>query len=191
MSALEKFLYFSEAQYLEFEKTTSIRHEYVNGSIHAMAGANEQNNLITGNIFFALRASAGAKKNGCRVFASDMKFRSLTGDFYYFPDVMMVCDQEDSAAYYKEKPCFIAEVSSVSTASIDRREKWLTYSHVPSLRYYLLVDANQRQVEYYVKDAQNQWQTAFLEEGETLDIDCENYHAVLDINMIYADVIFA
>jgi hypothetical protein len=45
MSALEKFLYFSEAQYLEFEKTTSIRHEYVNGSIHAMAGANEQHNL--------------------------------------------------------------------------------------------------------------------------------------------------
>lgn len=33
-------------------------------------------------------------KNGCRVFASDMKFRALTGDFY-LPNVMMVCDQED------------------------------------------------------------------------------------------------
>ena len=34
-------------------------------------------------------------KNGCRVFASDMKFRALTGDFDYLPDVMIVCDQED------------------------------------------------------------------------------------------------
>jgi Uma2 family endonuclease len=37
--------------YLEFEKTTPIRHNYINGAIYAMAGANEQHNLITGNIF--------------------------------------------------------------------------------------------------------------------------------------------
>ena len=75
----------------------------------------------------------------------------------------MVCDQEDNAPYYKEKPCLIAKVSSMGTVNIDHREKWLTYSQVPSLRYYMLVGANQKQVEHYVRDAQNQWQTAFLE----------------------------
>lgn len=51
-----------------------------------------------------------------------------------------------------------------------------------------------KQMEYYVRYAQNQWRTSFLDEGETLDIHCEHFHAVFrykDINMIYADVIFA
>lgn len=63
------------------------------------------------------------------------------------------------------------------------------------LHDYMLVDANQKkQMEYYVRYAQNQWRTSFLDEGETLDIHCEHFHAVFrykDINMIYADVIFA
>ena len=58
------------------------------------------------------------------------------------------------------------------------------------MRYYLLISANQIQVEYFVRDAQDEWQTALLEADETLTIDCENYHAVLSLSYIYEDVVF-
>ncbi len=191
MSALKKPLYFTEADFLAFDATTDVKHEYVDGYIHAMAGASERHNLITGNIFLKLRLSAGGKNNHCRVFTSDMKFRAENGSFYYFPDVMLVCNQNDDNQFYKEQPCFIAEVTSISTEKIDRREKWVTYSKVDTLRYYLLVDSTQKLVEYYFRDEQNQWQAAILEADETLEIECENYRAVLDLNSIYEDVTFS
>ncbi len=186
MSALRKPFYFSEADYLAFDATTDLKHEYVNGYIHAMAGASERHNRITMNMGFHLRAAA--RGSHCGVFLSDMKFRAEQGHFYYFPDVMLVYNQDDDDQFYKENPFFIAEVSSVSTKKIDRREKWLTYSKVESLRYYLLADSSKKFVEYYFRDEQNQWQAAILEDGETLEIECENYRAVLDVDSIYEDV---
>ena len=186
MGVLKKQLIFNETAFLAFDETMAIRHEFVDGYIYAMAGASEPHNRITMNIGFHLRASASGSH--CGVFLSDMKFRAENGRFYYYPDVMLVCNQTDDNQFYKEQPCFIAEVQSQSTAIIDRREKWLTYSKVPSLRYYLLVDSLEKSVEYFVRDSQDEWQTAFLEGDEKLDIECENYHAVLDLNAIYEDV---
>ena len=37
--------------YLEFEKTAELRHEFVDGFVFAMAGASNDHNLITGSIF--------------------------------------------------------------------------------------------------------------------------------------------
>lgn len=190
MSALKKPFHFSEADYLAFDAKTDIKHEYVGGYIHAMAGASERHNLITGNIFLRLRLSAGGKNNHCRVFSSDMKFREENGQFYYFPDVMLVCNQEDDNQFYKEKPCFIAEVSSKSTQVTDRREKLTIYSNVPSLNYYLIVDSTQKRVEYFRRDAKGQWLSGFLEDDEILDVRCEDYRAMLDLNSIYEDVVF-
>jgi Uma2 family endonuclease len=81
MSALHKKPYLREQAYLEFEEQSNIKHEYVDGEIYAMAGASEQHNLITGNIFFNLR---NATRGGhCKVFTSDMKLRMKNGQFYY------------------------------------------------------------------------------------------------------------
>lgn len=47
-----------------------------------------------------------------------------------------------------------------------------------------------KKVEYFVRDAQGEWQTALLEADETQTIDCENYHTVLSLSDIYEDVVF-
>ena len=200
MSALQKKRYITEQEYLDFEEASDVKHEYVNGEIyamenddgeiHGMAGASEQHNLITGNLFFHLRAASRGKGGKCKVFASDMKFRAEDGDSYYYPDVILGCSSDDNDRFYKEKPCFIAEVLSKSTAKIDRREKWETYQKIPSLRYYLLVDSLQQKVDYFMRDDSGEWGSAELEDGETLSIECENYQAILTLTDIYEDVIF-
>ena len=141
-----------------------------------MSGASEKHNLITLNVATLLRSAA--RGSGCRVFASDMKCRIDQGRFYYYPDVMLVCESSDNAEFYKEQPCFIAEVQSSSTERVDRHEKWQAYSHIPSLRYYLLADSQQKKVDYFQRDAAGAWQAGVLEPGQSLEISCGDSRAV-------------
>lgn len=53
-----------------------------------------------------------------------------------------------------------------------------------------MINANCRRVEYFLRDAAGEWQTAWLEANEMLSIDCENYHAVLSLDDIYEDLVF-
>jgi len=187
MTALQKITHLTEQDYLAFELTAKLRHEYVDGQLYAMADASERHNRISLNVGFHLRAAA--RGGHCGVFASDMKLKIAWRNAYYYPDVMLVCNSQDNGEYCKQQPCFIAEVLSPSTANIDRREKLLAYQKIPSLRYYLLISSDQQQVEYFVRDAQDEWQTALLEADETLAIVCDSYHALLSLGDIYEDVV--
>jgi Uma2 family endonuclease len=43
-----------------------------------------------------------------------MKLKLAWQKTYYYPDVMLVCNTQDNNEYYKQQPCFIAEVLSAS-----------------------------------------------------------------------------
>lgn len=190
MSAVLQKKRLTEQDYLTLEATSETKNEYVDGDCYAMSGASEKHNLITGNIFFHLRQAARGKPNSCNVFASDMKCRAEHGRFYYYPDVMLVCDKNDNAQFYKEQPCFIAEVQSPSTERVDRHEKWQAYSQLPSLNYYLLADSQQKKVEYFHRDEAGMWQNVSLVAGQALIISCGEYQVTLNFDDIYEDVMF-
>lgn len=179
--------YTTEAEYLAFENDGEVRHEYVDGQIYAMAGASDKHNRVTGNVFFHLRRQT--RQTHCVTYQSDMKLRLEGGRYFYYPDVMLCCDANDNiGGYYREQPCIIVEVSSPSTSSIDRREKLLNYQRIPSLRYYLLVSPEHVQVDYYQRNASNQWEKASLENNEVLDIHCGDSTLHLTLEDIYEDM---
>ncbi len=188
MSALEKLARISEQDYLAFELTAECRHEYVDGYIYAMAGANERHNRISLNIGFHLRAAARGSR--CGVFLNDMKLSIDKGRTYYYPDVMLACDPNDKEPLFKEQPCLLAEVLSSGTAAIDRREKLMAYQKIPSLRYYLIVASDRERVDYFVRDSNGDWQTAALDAGEKLTVSYDAYQAVFQLADIYEDVVF-
>jgi len=122
---------------------------------------------------------------------NDMKQQIDQGRIYYYPDILLTCNEKDKDqnSYFKTSPCLIVEILSPTTAAIDRREKLLAYQKIPSLIYYLLVASDRQHIEYFVRDSEG-WQTACLETGETLAINCENYQATLTLEDIYEDVVF-
>lgn len=190
MSALQKKPYLTEQAYLEREALSDVKHEYVAGEIHAMQSASEQHNRITGNLFCNLRFAARGSCYG--VFTRDMKLRLDAGRFYYYPDVMLICNMDDNYPFYKEHPCFIAEVLSPRTSKTDQREKWLNYQKLPSLRYYLLVDSNCKKVHYFQRASQGDcaWYSAELEDEESIFVQCDYYQTRLTLRDIYEDVVF-
>jgi len=172
--------------YLDGERRSQLRHEYVAGQVYAMAGASERHNRIALNLAFQLRTAA--RGGSCGVFMSDMKIRVRQGERFYYPDVALVCDATDQTEYYKDNPCLIAEVLSPATEATDRREKWLAYQELPTLRYYLLVNAVRPEVDFYQRSAEGGWLVGRLEPGETLTVECDGYRADVRFEDIFEDV---
>lgn len=138
----------SEADYLERELTSSIRHEFVDGVLYAMAGGSRRHDIVTGNIFAALH---GHVKEPCNASTANMKVRikvnaSIT---HYYPDATVSCADADPLAHFIEHPVLIVEVLSPSTERTDRGEKFEAYKTIPSLMEYVLADQDMPKVEIY------------------------------------------
>jgi Uma2 family endonuclease len=143
-------------EYLEGERTAAERHEYVAGRIFAMVGASRRHNRICLN--FATVLQDRLSENPCRVYMSDVKLRVETADAFYYPDLMVGCDPSDREPYFLRAPQVIVEVLSESTETIDRREKWIAYQTLPSLREYLLLDQHRPRAQMYLRqDLQAHW----------------------------------
>lgn len=152
----------SVEEYLEFERSSPVKHEYVGGHVYAMTGVSRRHSRISGNIF---RRLADAAEGGlCRVHQSDMQVPTPDGPFYY-PDVVVACGPEPEDPYLEDAPCLVVEVLSQSTEAIDRREKLLAYRKLESLRAYLIVAQEEAMVERHFRDERGEWRTEILTEG--------------------------
>jgi Uma2 family endonuclease len=171
--------------YLDGEKDGEVRHEYVAGAVYAMTGASARHGLIAGALHALLHQQA--RQKGCQLFISDMKvrIRSAGEEAFYYPDLVLVCDPQDREDYYVRRPCLIVEVLSETTERIDRREKLYAYTGgLQSLREYLLVAQDRRQVDIY-RHTDSDWIHETVTEGairlECLDVD-------LALDSIYEDI---
>ena len=88
---------------------------------------------------------------------------------------------------YKTAPCFIAEVLSPSTATTDQREKWLHYQDIPSLRYYLLVDADHVSARLLTRLAGDRWTEQMLDRDDIVEIACGDARLALALDDLYED----
>ena len=168
----------SAEAYLELERHSPIKHEYVGGILHAMGGASDNHNRVAVNL--VARLYEPSRASGCQVYVNDMKV--YVDERFYYPDVMVVC-AEDSDPYFKTRSCFIAETLSPSTASIDRREKLDAYLSLPSLLTYLLTNPEKRRVEGYSRTAQG-WQVQVWEDEGEVPIAC--LETSLTLSDVYA-----
>jgi Uma2 family endonuclease len=173
-------------EYLQGEQVSDVRHEYDNGYVIAMVGASRSHNLITLSLASAIRQKL--KGTPCRTYASDMKVRIQTNenDLFYYPDVMVSCDQTPSSEYYEEKPTLIIEVLSPSTETRDRLEKLAAYTRISTLKEYFTVAQDRVEVLQYA-----------LVNGETImtkyqDGDMVDFSSIelsLPIKDVYEDVV--
>ncbi|HEX5436658.1 MAG TPA: Uma2 family endonuclease [Gemmatimonadaceae bacterium] len=144
----------SVEEYLRSEETSPVRREFVAGEVYAMSGGTLRHNQIALNI--ATRLFAAARGGPCRVYVNDVKLR--IGDDFYYPDLIVDCEQHTGAEVFVYHPCLVVEVLSPSTRRTDRREKLEAYRRVDSLRAYLMVEQDARRVERHWRDDRQAWQ---------------------------------
>ncbi len=175
----------TEHDYLAQEEHALDKHEFVYSAIYAMAGASERHNTITGNLFAACHAAC--KGSACRPLMSEMRLRLEGGNIYYYPDVMLVCNPQDTDPMFKSLPCLLAEVSSPSTEGIDRREKLAAYLKIATLREYLIISQDEVAVELYQRQDMGQWHHTMLGAGESFSLVC--VPLTLGVDQLYATLL--
>ncbi|RYG70890.1 Uma2 family endonuclease [bacterium] len=191
MSALRQHVtHWTIDEYLAFENHANSKHEFLQGSIYAMAGSTPQHTDISLNTAGALRAQLRGKP--CSARGLDQRLRVEEADLTTYPDIVVVCPPEKLSD--KDRIAFtdatvIIEVLSPSTAQYDKTSKFEYYSYLSSFRNYLLVEQSRIEVEHRFRDENGHWATQIFrnldDEIALPAIDC-----TLKLSDIYEEIAF-
>jgi Uma2 family endonuclease len=173
MSAVMNAPRFADAEaYLAWEAMQPERHEYVDGEIYAMSGAQGTHNDITLNAIFFLRQAL--KGTPCKANGIDLKLQVNAKGDHLYPDVLVTCDPRDSRSIenrFISHPWLVAEVLSDSTAAYDRGRKFELYRSIETLTHYLLIEQTRPYAELFFKNAQGLWVLQPLHADDMIPID--------------------
>jgi Uma2 family endonuclease len=190
MTALKQPSPVSIEDYLAGEETSEIRHEYLGGVVHAMAGGTNDHAAISANAVGALFARLRGKP--CRPFSSDAKVRIELADHtrFYYPDAQVVCAPGGGSERFQERPAVIVEVLSESTRRIDLGEKRDAYLAVASLKVLIFAESERPCAWVYRRRREGGFD---MEEYAGLDevIALPEIDAELPLAELYEGVVFA
>lgn len=168
----------SAAAYLQGELLADIKNQLIDGEVHTMTGARENHNLLALNVASELRTHL--KDTPCRTFMADMKVR-VAEDFFY-PDVMVVCDQDSENEYYKKSPIIIVEVLSKITRKLDQTSKRLRCQTILTLQEYVLVEQDKGEIQVFSRN--QYWQSSYYYLGDSI-----TFHS-LGITLLVEDIYY-
>ena len=176
-------------EYIAFERKAPFKNEFIKGEIVAMSGASRAHNRITGDVFREI--SNRLVGTECEAFVGDMRVKAGTTTSYFYPDVVVVCDElrfEDEVFDTLLNPIIVVEVLSPSTEADDRGEKFYRYRQLTSFQEYILISQDRVRVEHYLRQGTQWISTEFRERTDVLllsSIDC-----ALSLRDIYRRVTF-
>ena len=179
MALAKAYPIFSVENYLDFERVQVERHEFLDGSVYAMAGESPNHSTICFNLYAIVGLQLRGKR--CRGFSPNMKIATNEKGLYSYPDLAVICGQPtfyDGTKDVITNPTLIVEVLSPSTESYDRGEKFLRYTNqIESLQNYVLISRNKPLIEIYSRLENDGWEkseVAGLESVMKIDsIECE------------------
>ena len=176
-------------EFLAYERGAADKHEFSDGQILAMAGGSPNHSLVQANLIGEVRSAL--KGRPCRVYSNDLKVRAGRADAFFYPDVTVVCGENEYHDSFKDvvvNPKAIFEVLSPATEAFDRGEKFEAYNRLDSLKTFVLASQEKRLVEVYSRLEGDDWKLSFFREG---NVQLPDLEISLPIEEIYAQVDWA
>jgi Uma2 family endonuclease len=170
---------YSYAEYLTLEESSSVRHEFFDGEIYAMAGTPTHAALAA-----AIIGLVGAQLPfGCRAYTSDLRVRVPETGLSTYPDVTVVCGKTIRAVddlLGVTNPVLLVEVTSPSTEDYDRGEKLSHYQRLPSVKEVLLVSHRGPALLLHRRGPEGSWSAIDVTGGQTLDLSSVGVRLAVD-----------
>jgi Uma2 family endonuclease len=174
-------------EYFAWEEQQLERHEYIDGQVYAMSGGTIDHGAITLN--FGALLKSHMRGRGCKTLNSDCRVSIVGSTKYVYPDLSITCDERDKATtQYITYPCLIIEVLSPGTEAYDRGNKFKMYRRNPSLQEYVLVSANEIEIELFRKTDKDNWQIINYQLGDFVEL--KSIDLSIPIEQIYEDIEF-
>jgi Uma2 family endonuclease len=141
------------------------RYELSHGEIVAMAPERAGHALAKHRAARALEDGIAAAGLGCQVFPDGMSVR-IDDATVYEPDALVRCGPPVSLdAVEIPDPVIVVEVVSRSSRALDTGAKLSGYLGLPSLRHYLVLDADTRTVTHHRRGGNGEILTRILRDG--------------------------
>jgi Uma2 family endonuclease len=138
------------ADYLAIEESSSIRHEFADGEVVAMAGGTPEHAALSAAVVTLLGGQLRGKP--CRVYSADLRLRVLSTGLATYADATVVCGApalDPESPTHVTNPRLVVEVLSPSTEAYDRGEKREHYLKMAELQDYVLVTPDRARVEVW------------------------------------------
>jgi Uma2 family endonuclease len=162
MSALPKH-HWTEEEYLAFEWSSELRHEYLNGRVRELPATGSDHNLMETNILGILHPQL--RERDYSIFLVQMRVKVEATGLYTYPDLVVVAGKTnfaDDQYYNLLNPTIAIEVITPETESYERGEKFQHYRTIPSLQAYVLVSSHKPSAEYYERQPDNRWLVTYV-----------------------------
>ena len=174
------------------EQLAETKHEYRDGQIFDMAGGTVEHAGIASNLI----RHVGNRLEGkpCKAYGSDLRVRINKSGHYCYADLTIVCGPVELARPGRRttivNPQIVIEVTSESTETEDRSDKFTDYRRIDSLQEYILVSQHRVRVETFYRQNDGIWAIGpfFTELNQALkfrSIDVE-----VSLGEIYAGIEF-
>lgn len=168
------------AEFLAWEEQQTGRHEFYRGDTFAMVDGTARHNRVILNL--ASRIGSHLDGTPCQVFAEGIKVGLAEG--FLYPDVMVTCGK---AAAGDEQvihdPKLVIEVLSPSTKGYDRRDKFILYRSLASLREYVLIDPADRRVEVFTLAGPDAW--TLVDQNRAGELTLRNIDLTLSMEAVF------
>lgn len=178
-------VHYTYEDYLRALEDSDIKLEYCDGEIYAMAGGTPTHARLAATVTGLLVAQL---KGRCAVYSSDLKVRIEATDLSTFPDVTVVCGEQQLSKIDRHavtNPTLLVEVTSDSTEDYDRGEKLNHYKQCESLRAVVFVSHRRPQLTLLLRTPAGFEQREYRS-GERLAVD--EAHVELSVDAIYSGV---
>jgi len=182
MSSTARRLHYTYSEYLALEQESSVRHEYLEGEIYAMAGGTPDHAALAAAVIALLGRQLPP---GCRVFTSDLRIRIPATGLSTYPDAAVVCGRTQRAPddpVAVTNPVILVEVTSPSTEDYDRGEKLRHYKSLESVREILFVSHREPRLDLHGR-ALADWAISSASRGQTLTL--ESIATSIDVDDVY------
>ncbi|WP_437948281.1 Uma2 family endonuclease [Sorangium sp. So ce296] len=174
------------AEYLDQERASPTKHEFLNGEIFAMACGTPEHARLCLSVGAELRAHLRGRP--CVVYSSDLRVRVQATGLSTYPDVSVVwsrleCDPEDTDAALN--PIVLIEVLSDTSEAYDRGQKFAHYRRIPSLREYVLASQREPRIEVFHRNEDGSWTLREARAGEGAELQAIG--CTLSVDDVYRD----
>lgn len=161
-----------------------MRHEFVAGTVYAMAGASRNHAMITRNLHGMLYGLLG--RGPCQNLDQNTKVWISGSNAFYYADATIACPPSfiDERSGVIDNPTVVFEVLSPTTWRIDRSTKFVAYKTLASLRDYVLIDSERKIVEVFSLE-QEEWVVRAFESGTAI---LPSVGVSLDLDELYRHV---
>lgn len=181
MNALSKTGYITEEEYRDGEEISTVKHEWLNGVVYAMAGGTYKHTKIAGNVHST--AQTELKGKPCSAHNSEQRVKIESNGQEVYPDAVIFCPPSrfvgkgDSTLL---TPKVIFEVLSESTQNYDRTGKFALYKTIPTLEEYVLIEQNRIWVDHYRRVGEDWLHRSYNESGSVLKLNSVEIEMPLD-----------